>query len=93
MECDGQSHPGWRDPALYEFTSHYATIAGNRVRYRDEGAGLVLLMLHGNPDLVIPVPPPDPHPVHRLPVCAVDYPSFGLSGLAAGYRFRPTMPP
>lgn len=37
----------WR--ALYPFDSHEITITGHRYHYLDEGAGEVLLLVHGNP--------------------------------------------
>src|SRR3990172_7297886 len=35
--------------ALYPFQSHEAILDGHRCHYVDEGAGPVLLMVHGNP--------------------------------------------
>jgi cis-3-alkyl-4-acyloxetan-2-one decarboxylase len=37
----------WR--SLYPFQSHEMVLGGNRFHYIDEGAGPVLLMVHGNP--------------------------------------------
>ena len=34
---------------LYPFQSHFFTLAGGKYHYVDEGAGEVLVMLHGNP--------------------------------------------
>jgi len=33
----------------YPFSSHFATIDGHRLHYLDEGAGPVIVMVHGNP--------------------------------------------
>lgn len=35
--------------ALYPFESHYLVLDGHRYHYLDEGAGEVLLLVHGNP--------------------------------------------
>ncbi|MCH9033168.1 MAG: alpha/beta fold hydrolase [Planctomycetes bacterium] len=35
--------------SLYPFKSNYLTVEGRRLHYVDEGAGPVVLMLHGNP--------------------------------------------
>lgn len=40
-------HPDWR--SLYPFESHWASIAGLRMHYLDEGRGEPLLAVHGNP--------------------------------------------
>ena len=37
----------WR--SLYPFESHEIVLDGHRLHYLDEGAGPVLLMVHGNP--------------------------------------------
>jgi len=34
---------------LYDFEPHYATVAGHRMHYLDEGSGQPVVMLHGNP--------------------------------------------
>lgn len=39
--------PIWRE--LYPFESHYVEVSGRRMHYLDEGSGLPLLMVHGNP--------------------------------------------
>lgn len=41
------THDDWR--SLYPFQSHQITIGGHRCHYLDEGAGEVLLAVHGNP--------------------------------------------
>jgi len=45
--CAGPSPADWR--VLYPFQSHAITLGGHRCHYLDEGAGPVLLMVHGNP--------------------------------------------
>jgi haloalkane dehalogenase len=94
MTTDGsdahrQPRPEWVPDELYPFESRYADVAGSRVHYLDEGAGPPLLLLHGNPtwsflyrDIVIGLR-------DRYRCIAVDYPGFGLSSAAPGYRFTP----
>ncbi len=43
------TYPDWLDRQLYPFDGRYLDIDGNQVHYVDEGAGPVLLLLHGNP--------------------------------------------
>lgn len=88
MPDTAQPRPEWLDPALYRFSDHYATVADGRVHYLDEGAGPVLLMLHGNPTWSFLYR----HQIRDLSAdfrcVAVDYPGFGLSQDPSGYRFR-----
>lgn len=83
------TRPAWVDDRLFPFASHFVDVDGNTVHYVDEGDGPTILMLHGNPtwsflyrDLI-----------RRLRddfrCVALDYPGFGLSEPASGYRFLP----
>lgn len=82
--------PAWVDDTLFPFQSRFLDIDGNRIHYVDEGSGPVLLFLHGNPTWsfdyrkVIEALRPD------FRCIAVDYPGFGLSSAAPGYRYLPT---
>ena len=81
--------PAWVDDTLFPFESRFLDIDGHTVHYVDEGSGPVLLFLHGNPTWsfdyrkVIEALRPD------FRCIAVDYPGFGLSSPAPGYRFLP----
>ena len=44
-----KSHPAWLDKNLFPFQSRYLDVNGCHVHYVDEGAGPILLLLHGNP--------------------------------------------
>jgi cis-3-alkyl-4-acyloxetan-2-one decarboxylase len=75
----------WR--SLYPFQSHYATLGGHRCHYVDEGAGPVLLMVHGNPtwsfywrDLIRPLK-------DRFRVVAIDHIGCGLSDKPSARRY------
>lgn len=81
--------PAWVDNELFPFESHFVELEGHVVHYIDEGSGPVLLMLHGNPTWSF---------VYREVIrslrdgfrcIALDYPGFGLSTAAPGYRFLP----
>ena len=81
--------PAWVDDGLFPFQSHFLDIAGNTVHYIDEGSGPTLLLLHGNPtwsflwrDVVRALR-------DDFRCIALDYPGFGLSTPAPGYRFLP----
>ncbi|MFF2554285.1 alpha/beta fold hydrolase [Nocardia sp. NPDC058058] len=81
--------PDWVDDALFPFESRFIEIDGHTVHYVDEGSGPTLLMLHGNPTWsflwrdVIGALRAD----YRC--IALDYPGFGLSTAAPGYRYYP----
>lgn len=81
--------PAWIDDTLFPFDSRYLDIAGHRVHYVDEGSGPTLLFLHGNPtwsflyrDVIASLR-------DEFRCIAMDYPGFGLSTAARGYRFLP----
>ncbi|MEV0251587.1 alpha/beta fold hydrolase [Nocardia sp. NPDC050712] len=83
------ARPAWVDDALFPFESHFIEIDGHTVHYVDEGSGPTLLLLHGNPTWsflwreVISALRADYRCV------ALDYPGFGLSTSAPGYRYLP----
>ncbi len=81
--------PAWVDDELFPFESRFIEIDGHHVHYVDEGAGPVLLFLHGNPTWSF-----EYREVIEALRCdfrciAVDYPGFGLSSAAPGYRHLP----
>lgn len=43
------STPQWLDRKAYPFASHYADLPAGRMHYVDEGAGEVIVMVHGTP--------------------------------------------
>lgn len=81
--------PAWVDDELFPFQSRFLDLDGHRVHYVDEGSGPTLLFLHGNPtwsfdySTVITLLRAD------FRCIAVDYPGFGLSTAAPGYRYLP----
>jgi haloalkane dehalogenase len=77
----------WVDNELFPFQSRFLQLDGNVVHYVDEGSGPILLMLHGNPVWSF---------VYREVIAALrgqfrcialDFPGFGLSTAAPGYRY------
>jgi haloalkane dehalogenase len=82
--------PAWVDAELYPFTSRFVTIDGNTVHYIDEGQGPVLLMLHGNPVWSFLYRQVITQLREDFRCIALDYPGFGLSTAAPGYRFLPS---
>ncbi|MGX1810305.1 alpha/beta fold hydrolase [Nocardia sp. NPDC055321] len=88
-EISGGARPAWVDDDLFPFESRFMDIDGHTVHYVDEGAGPVLLFLHGNPTWsflwreVIAAMRGD------FRCVALDYPGFGLSAAKGGYRFLP----
>lgn len=79
--------PAWVDDELFPFESRFVELDGNVVHYVDEGSGPILLMLHGNPvwsfvyrDLIAALR-------GRFRCIALDFPGFGLSTAAPGFRY------
>jgi haloalkane dehalogenase len=83
------NEPTWIPRELYPFESHYADVDGSRVHYVDEGSGPPLLLLHGNPTWSFLYREIVRGLSDRFRCIAPDYPGFGLSEAAAGYRFTP----
>lgn len=82
--------PAWVDDALFPFESRFLDLGGNRVHYVDEGSGPVLLFLHGNPTWSFDYRQIIEELRSEFRCIAVDYPGFGLSTAAPGYRYLPT---
>ncbi|MBO0852314.1 MAG: alpha/beta fold hydrolase [Nocardia sp.] len=81
--------PSWVDDELFPFDSRFVELDGNVVHYIDEGAGPILLMLHGNPTWSFEYRSLIGSLSDRFRCIALDYPGFGLSAAAPGYRYRP----
>ncbi|MGB8405704.1 MAG: alpha/beta fold hydrolase [Mycobacterium sp.] len=81
--------PAWVDDELFPFESRFITIDGHRVHYIDEGSGPTLLFLHGNPAWSFDYAKVIESLRHEYRCIAVDYPGFGLSSAAPGYRHLP----
>ena len=79
--------PAWVSDELFPFESRFVELNGNVVHYVDEGSGPILLMLHSNPvwsfvyrEVIATVR-------DRFRCIALDFPGFGLSTAAPGYRY------
>lgn len=81
--------PEWVDGRLFPFESRFIDIGGNRIHYVDEGSGPVLLFLHGNPTWSFDYREVIAALRGDFRCIAVDYPGFGLSSAAPGYRHLP----
>src|SRR5271166_204099 len=77
------------EPGSFPFESRFRDVAGAHVHYVDEGAGPVLLMVHGNPTWSFLFRLLIPRLRDRFRCIALDLPGFGLSTAAPGYRFLP----
>lgn len=77
------------DPSEYPFVSHWFEWNGARVHYVDEGAGMPVLLLHGNPAWSYLYR----HVIKGLRdetrLIAPDYPGFGFSDHPPGYGYTP----
>lgn len=79
--------PDWFDRDIFDVRSQWMEIDGSSVHYVDEGEGPTLLMLHGNPTWSFLYRRLISGLSDRFRCVAVDYPGFGLSTAAPGYRF------
>ncbi|PND55904.1 alpha/beta hydrolase [Mycobacterium sp. ENV421] len=82
--------PGWVDDKLFPFVSRFVDIDGHTVHYVDEGSGPTLLFLHGNPTWSFVYRDVIKALRREFRCIAIDYPGFGLSTAAAGYRYLPS---
>ncbi len=81
--------PTWVDDELFPFESQFIDIDGHRLHYIDEGQGPTLLFLHGNPTWSFDYRDVITSLRQEFRCVAVDYPGFGLSSAAPGYRYLP----
>jgi haloalkane dehalogenase len=81
--------PGWVDETMFPFQSRFVGIDGHTVHYIDEGSGPTLLFLHGNPTWSFVYRDVIRSLRDEFRCVAVDYPGFGLSSAAPGYRYLP----
>jgi len=80
--------PSWLDPSLYPFQSNMMELSGHRLHYIDEGNGPTILFVHGTAswsfiyrDII--------KDLRRDFRCiALDWPGFGLSDAAPGFKTR-----
>lgn len=81
--------PAWVSDELFPFESRFVELDGHRVHYVDEGSGPTLLMLHGNPTWSFVYRNVITRLRGQFRCVALDYPGFGLSEAASGYRYLP----
>jgi haloalkane dehalogenase len=79
--------PAWVDDELFPFESRFVDLDGNVVHYVDEGSGPILLMLHSNPVWSFVYREVIAALRDRFRCIALDFPGFGLSTGAPGYRY------
>lgn len=77
------------DPELFPFESRFYESSVGRVHYIDEGSGVPLLLLHGNPTWSFLYRKIVPRLEDSFRCIAVDYPGFGLSDHPDGYGYSP----
>jgi haloalkane dehalogenase len=81
--------PAWVDDELFPFESRFVAIDGHTIHYVDEGSGPMLLFLHGNPTWSFVYRDVISALRDEFRCVALDYPGFGLSSAAPGYRYLP----
>ena len=77
------------DSELFPFESRFYESSVGRVHYIDEGSGIPLLLLHGNPTWSFLYRKIVPRLQDAFRCIAVDYPGFGLSDHPDGYGYTP----
>ncbi len=77
------------DPGEYPFASHWLEKNGARMHYVDEGAGLPVLLLHGNPTWSYLYRNIIKALSNEARLIAPDYPGFGLSDHPKPYGYTP----
>lgn len=89
MTVLANTSPAWLDRAAYPFTTRSLELPDGRLHYIDEGAGEVVVLVHGTPTwsfeyrhLVLALR-------SRYRVIALDHLGFGLSQRPAGADYRP----
>jgi haloalkane dehalogenase len=78
--------PDWIDPKEFPFASNFTEIEENNIHYIDEGEGPVLVFLHGMPLWSYQYRTIIKHLRDHFRCIALDYPGFGLSVAAKGFR-------
>lgn len=81
------TRPAWLDDELFPFESRFVELDGSVVHYIDEGSGPILLMLHGNPVWSFVYRGVITALRKEFRCIALDFPGFGLSTGAPGYRY------
>lgn len=77
------------DRELFPFESRFFDSSAGRVHYIDEGSGVPILLLHGNPTWSFLYRKIVPRLQDAFRCIAVDYPGFGLSDRPEGYGYTP----
>jgi haloalkane dehalogenase len=77
------------DPGEYPFTDRWFVRNGAAMHYIDEGEGMPVLMLHGNPTWSYLYRNVIKGLVGSARLIAVDYPGFGFSDHPIGYGYTP----
>lgn len=83
------SDPKWLSREAFPFTSRFMTLQDQRVHYVDEGEGVVLLFLHGNPTWSFLYRRMIQVLASHCRCIALDYPGFGLSSASDTYELTP----
>ena len=78
----------WLEGKYCNDRSRFATVDGNRVHYRDEGAGPVVVMVHGTASSLHTWDPWVELLKKRFRVVRMDLPGFGLTGPDCGDRYE-----
>jgi haloalkane dehalogenase len=78
--------PSWLDQREFPFASHFMEIEGNQIHYIDEGDGPVLIFLHGMRLWSFQYRNIIKRLRDQFRCIALDYPGFGLSAAAPGFR-------
>lgn len=73
----------------YPFTDHWMPYQDGHVHYIDEGKGIPILLLHGNPTWSYLYRNVVKELSNEYRLIALDYPGFGMSKAPSNYQFTP----
>ncbi len=83
------TQPEWLDKKEYPFKSNYTSIDGHNIHYIDEGAGEVILFVHGTPDWSFTYRNMVKHFSKNFRCVAADNLGYGLSDKPEDADFTP----
>lgn len=86
--CDTQDTAAWLESKYIDNTSNFVTIDGNRIHYRDEGRGEVIVLLHGTASSLHTWDQWTSGLTDRYRVIRMDLPGFGLTGPDRNHRYE-----
>lgn len=86
--CDSKASAQWLEDKYTNVASQFINLDGNRVHYRDEGTGPVIILLHGTTSSLHAWDQWTEHLTEQFRVIRLDLPGFGLTGPDRSDRYE-----